>query len=225
MTSPHRMPVRQLGGPAVSVAQELSRRMLAAHPERMQHSSAVAARAASLAGAVDDTDVNLLVAAAWVHDIGYASALRDTGFHPLDGARFLASLHWDPRLCALVAHHSGSRFVAEVTGLDSALGEFLHVQDAVSDALTIADQTVGPHGRRLTLDERMRDTLGRHGPESPQARAHAQREEYFRAALRRVDARLATRGVGEDREPSGRPHSGSTPSLTARLLLPRSRQP
>ena len=31
------------------------------------------------------------MAAAWLHDIGYAEELLDTGFHPLDGARFLAS--------------------------------------------------------------------------------------------------------------------------------------
>ena len=30
-----------------------------------------------------------LVAAAWLHDIGYAPELVETGFHPLDGARYL----------------------------------------------------------------------------------------------------------------------------------------
>jgi hypothetical protein len=31
------------------------------------------------------------VAAAWLHDIGYAPAIAEsgTGFHPLDGARYL----------------------------------------------------------------------------------------------------------------------------------------
>jgi HD superfamily phosphodiesterase len=32
-----------------------------------------------------------VVTAAWLHDIGLAPDLRDTGFHPLDGARFLTS--------------------------------------------------------------------------------------------------------------------------------------
>ena len=30
-----------------------------------------------------------MTAAAWLHDIGYAPAVDDTGFHPLDGARYL----------------------------------------------------------------------------------------------------------------------------------------
>ncbi len=33
-----------------------------------------------------------LVAAAWLHDIGYAPEVTDTGFHPLDGARYLVGL-------------------------------------------------------------------------------------------------------------------------------------
>lgn len=214
----------RLDGPGVCAAQELSRRLLAKYPERMRHSAAVAARAVSLAEAVDDGDVNLLVAAAWVHDIGYSQTLRDTGFHPLDGARFLESRGWNPRLCALVAHHSGSRFVATAKGLDSALSRFVHVQDAVSDALTVADQTIGPDGRRLTLDERMRDMLERHGPQSPHGQAHPQREAYLRAALQRVTAQLSAREAAEIRAPIGRPRSGSVASFEARLLLPRSRR-
>ena len=182
-----------LDGSDAPSAQELSRHVLATNPERMRHSSWVAARAVALAGAVEDGDVTLLIAAAWLHDIGYSQALRQTGFHPLDGALFLKSRDWDPRLCGLVAHHSGSRFIATATGLDSVMDEFSHVEDAVSDALTIADQTVGPNGQLLTLDERMRDMLERHGPDSPHARAHPQREAYLRAAQQRVTARLASR--------------------------------
>jgi hypothetical protein len=196
---------RHLTGHDVRAAQALAHRMLAAVPERVLHSAAVAARAVSLAGAVADDEVNLLVASAWLHDIGYSPALQDTGFHPVDGARFLRSMDWGRRLCGLVAHHSGSRFVAPHRGLDAALDEFPHVQDAVSDALTVADQAVGPHGRRFSLEERMVDMLRRHGPESPQAKAHPERSAYIRAAARRVEARL-----------------GAPP---VRLLLPRPRRP
>lgn len=41
---------------------------------------------------MSENDRDLLVAAAWLHDIGYAPELRDTGFHPLDGARHLEAL-------------------------------------------------------------------------------------------------------------------------------------
>jgi hypothetical protein len=75
-------------------------------------------------------------------------------------------------VCDLVAHHSGSRFVARVRGLDDQLREFELVEDALSDALTVADNTAGPNGTVMTVDERLRDKLTRHGPHSPKARAN-----------------------------------------------------
>jgi putative nucleotidyltransferase with HDIG domain len=177
--------------PLVRSAKETAWRLLGANEERLRHSAAVAARAHSLADTVPDDQRDLLVAAAWLHDVGYAEALRDTGFHPVDGARFLRSTRWEPSVCDLVAHHSGSRFVAVIRGLDSQLAEFAWAQNAVSDALTIADQTIGPNGRPLSLEDRMQDMLDRHGPDSPNARAHPQRRAYFRAALERVSSRLA----------------------------------
>jgi len=93
---------------------------------------AVAARAAALRGAVAPGQADLLIAAAWVHDIGYATALQDTKFHPLDDARFLRFIGWEPLLRNLVAHHSGSRFVAAVKGLDAALDEFDFTEDPLS---------------------------------------------------------------------------------------------
>ena len=99
-------------------------------------------------------------------------------------------------MCDLVAHHSGSRFLALLRGLESQLAEFDWAQDPVSDALTIADQTIGPNGRPLSLEDRMQDMLDRHGPDSPNARAHPQRLAYFRAAFERVSSRLADSGSG-----------------------------
>lgn len=60
-------------------------------PRRWRHVQAVAGAAVEI-GAVAGPDLNHLVSAAWLHDIGYASVAIDTGFHPLDGARYLARL-------------------------------------------------------------------------------------------------------------------------------------
>jgi hypothetical protein len=68
----------------------------------------VAARAEELAGAVPPADRELLVVAAWWHDLGYAPDLVQTGFHPIDGALYLAAKGHSPRLCGLVAHHSAA---------------------------------------------------------------------------------------------------------------------
>jgi hypothetical protein len=75
---------------------------------------AAAAQAGRIAPAVLPAEEReTLIAAAWLHDIGYAPALAKTGFHPLDGARHLEALGVDRRLCCLVAHHSGATFEAE----------------------------------------------------------------------------------------------------------------
>jgi len=57
-----------------------------------------AREAAPLFGA----DGELLVAAALLHDIGYAPDLVDTGFHPIDGARYLLNTDAPTRLVNLV---------------------------------------------------------------------------------------------------------------------------
>jgi hypothetical protein len=116
----------------------------------------------------------LLVAAAWLHDIGYAPGLRDTGFHPLDGVSHLRAVGWPQAICDLVAHHSGARFVARIRKLDRELDAYRYSQDAVSDALTLADQTTGPRGEAMNPDERIarhaqtsRAELGQRASPSP----------------------------------------------------------
>src|SRR6476646_2282426 len=79
-------------------------------PERWQHTQGVARRAAELSVTVAEGARPLLVAAAWLHDIGYAPTLKRTGLHPLDGGLYLRKQRWDEALCALMAHHSGARF-------------------------------------------------------------------------------------------------------------------
>jgi cob(I)alamin adenosyltransferase len=53
--------------------------------------------------------------------------------------------------------------------------------------LIYADQTVGPGGRLMTVEQRLSDMLDRHGPGSP----NAVRAPLLRAAVRRVERRLA----------------------------------
>jgi putative nucleotidyltransferase with HDIG domain len=175
----------------IDAAGELAARILADIPERLHHSAAVAARARALAITVAPSAVETLVAAAWLHDIGYGSRARESGFHPLDGAVYLRGNGWPERVCDLVAHHSGSRFVARVLGIDDQLCEFQFIEDSLSDALTVADNCAGPSGTIMTVDERLREKLRRHGPDSPSVRANPERDDYIRAADRRVAHRLA----------------------------------
>ena len=57
-------------------------------PRRWAHVQGVAARARGLAPVLG-ADADLLEAAAWLHDIGYAPDLAATGLHQLDGGRYL----------------------------------------------------------------------------------------------------------------------------------------
>src|SRR5664279_4942880 len=154
MTAPEPDPA--LIADARRLAKKLLRKAL---PERWRHTQGVAGRAAELAVTVPAGDRPVLIAAAWLHDIGYAPAIQDTGFHPLDGGLYLRSAGWDDRLAALVAHHSGARFVPVERGFDSMMTEFDFEDGPVSDALTYADQTVGPHGRRMTVPYRIVEAI------------------------------------------------------------------
>jgi hypothetical protein len=176
----------------VHAARDLAQILLAGSPERWRHTIGVARRAEELTGIIDDPrEFDSLLAAAWLHDIGYADPLHETGFHPLDGARYLDRLGWPGRLAALVAHHSDARSVAGARGLHRQLSAYPREESAVADALTYADQTVGPAGRSMTLDERLADMLRRHGPDSPNAAVHHIREPVLRAAVTRVQRRLS----------------------------------
>jgi putative nucleotidyltransferase with HDIG domain len=173
------------------LAQTLAWTVLADLPDRWAHTAAVARRAGELAVTVDPAERDLLVAAAWLHDIGYGPALRRTGFHPLDGAGYLRENGWPERVCGLVAHHSGAVYTARVQRLESALGDFPRERSPLSDALTYADQTVGPRGQPMTLERRLAEMLARHGAGSAQALAHPPRAAHLRAVAGRVERRLA----------------------------------
>jgi putative nucleotidyltransferase with HDIG domain len=185
--------------PAVLVrdARELAEALLADVPERWRHSVGVAGQADYLVRAVPDAaEGDVLVAAAWLHDIGYTPTLRQTGFHPLDGALHLRDLGWPQRIAALVANHSEAWWVADFRGLADRLSEFPREYGAVSDALTYADQTVGPNGRHMGFEQRLEDMLRRHGPDSPNAAVHPLRAPLLRAAVHRVEQRLSAHRRG-----------------------------
>jgi len=160
-------------------------------PLRWQHVQAVAGQAARLS-AVPDVAGDVLVAAAWLHDIGYAPDLIDTGFHPIDGARFLRKLGADDRLACLVAHHSCAVYEARVRGLaDVLLAEFPREDSATYDALVFSDMTTGPDGQHVTYMERIKEIRERYGPDHEVSRALELSASDLSACCERTLARLA----------------------------------
>ena len=66
----------------VEWAESMARERLAESlPRRWRYVQQVGRRAARLATKLDD-DAELLIVSAWLHDIGYAPELAETGFHP-----------------------------------------------------------------------------------------------------------------------------------------------
>lgn len=173
----------------VAWAEGEARRRLEPLGARWKHAHAVGARARGVAVVCEPLDRDLLVAAALLHDVGYDPDLADTGFHPVDGARWLAS-EGHARLAALVAHHSRARFEAQELGLQTALDEFPDEASVVSDTLTYCDLTTGPAGERVTAGERIREIEQRYGAESVVVRAlHAASADLLEA-VERTERRL-----------------------------------
>ncbi|GAA0920232.1 HD domain-containing protein [Virgisporangium aurantiacum] len=183
--------------PLIHAARDQAQVLLAPLPQRWRHTVGVARRAEGLIHTLDGDDPDVLIAAAWLHDIGYAPTVTDTGFHPLDGARHLQHTHWPARITALVAHHSGALHVARERGLHGELAIYPCEVTTLADALTYADQTVDPDGHRVSVDQRIAEALLRHGPDSAQAAARPEREPYLRAVAERIERRLARHGHSE----------------------------
>ncbi|KWW98699.1 Metal dependent phosphohydrolase [Carbonactinospora thermoautotrophica] len=177
--------------PGAVWAAELSESLLSSLGDRWRHVQGVARRAVEIADAVPEWDRPVLVAAAWLHDIGYGPAVRCTGFHPLDGARYLESQGVDRRLCCLVAHHSAALVEAEERGLVDELGAFELEDGPVLDALVYADMTTGPQGQRLTFDQRIEEILSRYGEGTVVHRAILRARPVLAGAVERTERRLA----------------------------------
>ncbi|MDQ4039741.1 MAG: HD domain-containing protein [Actinomycetota bacterium] len=176
--------------PTRSGAAALAEKLLAQLGDRWRHTRGVAARADRLASAVVTDDQELLLVAAHWHDLGYAPELVVTGFHPLDGARFLAGEGYPARLCALIAHHSAAMFEAEERCLADELAAWPREKSAVADALWMADMTTGPRGEAVDYPNRLAEILRRYQPDSIVGRAMSRARPLIEAAIARTEDRL-----------------------------------
>lgn len=166
-------------------------------PRRWMHSLGVAKRARSLSPILGG-DAELLEAAAVLHDIGYSPTIAATGFHPLDGARFLRDQEGaDERVVRLVAHHSCALLEAEERGLRQELeSEFEPERPDLVDALLYCDMTTTPDGTQTTPTERLDEIVQRYGPDTIVGRFIQRAAPEIHAASKRVGDRMANVSVG-----------------------------
>jgi len=176
-------------------AQISARQLAAALPRRWRHVQAVGTKAERLRPLVGD-DGDVLVAAGWLHDVGYAPSIVDTGFHSLDGARWLLREGFGLRIASLVAHHSCASYEAAERGLGAVLAdEFPLEESPTSDALWFADMTTGPDGQDLTVEERLAEIRERYGPQHLVTLFWDKAEPALLAAVRRTQALAASQPI------------------------------
>ncbi|MFJ9666604.1 HD domain-containing protein [Streptomyces sp. NPDC101219] len=161
-------------------------------PRRWKHSLGVAERAKTIALILGE-DAELLEAAAVLHDIGYSPDLAKTGFHPLDGARYLRDhTEADVRVIRLVAHHSCAWMEAEARGLrDELESEFPRERPHLADALCYCDMNTTPDGTPTNPVDRVNEIAGRYGPESLIGTFIRRAEPEILASTARVLERVA----------------------------------
>ena len=161
-------------------------------PRRWAHVQGVAARARSLAPVLG-ADAELLEAAAWLHDIGYAPGLATTGLHQLDGARYLRDAqHADAMLCRLIAHHSCAIIEAGERGLADILSsEFDPAPDALATVLTCCDMTTSPDGEPVPVEQRLAEIRDRYGPGDLVSRSMRRATPMILRAVEQVHHRAA----------------------------------
>jgi hypothetical protein len=166
-------------------------------PRRWAHSQGVGRKAESIAH-LAGRDADLLTCAAWLHDIGYAPTLVKTGLHSLDGARYLRDIeHADPRVCALVAHHSCADIEARNRGLGEELAaEFEPVGGLLADALIYCDMTTTPDGKPVDVETRLSEVLSRYGPGDIVAESIAEASPHIVDAARRIENALVRQPGG-----------------------------
>ena len=174
-----------------SWARDVARGLLAeALPRRWAHVQGVAAKAERAAASLTLSG-EALVAAAWLHDVGYAPDVMDTGFHPLDGACYLAGLGVPERVVNLVARHSYAILEAEFRGVGHRLAAFPDEGGPVRDALWYCDLTTSPDGEPVGVRERIAEIKERYGPGDIVTRFVTEGASELLAAVERTERRLA----------------------------------
>lgn len=159
-------------------------------PRRWSHVQGVARAASAVAYRVEPVDAEAIVAAAWLHDVGYAPGIATTGFHPVDGARFATGAGMPDLVVALIAHHTGADTEAEERGLSAALAEFARPPRDLLDLVTFADMTTSPDGEPITAEARVAEILSRYGEGDPVFAAVSRSAPELLASVARVRNRL-----------------------------------
>jgi hypothetical protein len=173
-----------------TIGEEFLARLLPDKPNRVKHILGVTSFAREVGAALDLPKLELVALA---HDIGYANDLRRTGFHPLDGAIFLAHCGADDDAIHAVLHHTGAREEAKHWPKATTFYEIAPYRPtALDEAITFCDTQTSPVGERVTIEERISEIEGRYGLDSAPSQVMRRMQPEFMEIFGRVSARLGT---------------------------------
>lgn len=158
---------------------------------RWKHTQGVVKQAQKIEKLLKQEERDLLLAAAYVHDIGYAPSLRKTGYHSIDGAYYLRD-HRQERLASLVAHHFEAYTVVQQLDLIADLENFPREYSIIADALDYCDLTSDSAGNIVTFQERLDDILRRHPDAHPITYATYEAIPALRKTYERIQQLLDT---------------------------------
>jgi hypothetical protein len=180
--------------PEGSAAATLATHLLHGLDGRLAHSATVAAQIERVADLVETDWRPSARAAAWLHDVGYHPDLARTGFHPLDGARWLRDHAWPDETCRLVAWHTQSLEEALLYGFATELAaEFDPPPQLAASALAWADLTSSPNGELWDPERRLAEILDRYPPGSNVHEATRRSLPRLRAAVTQIEDLLCDR--------------------------------
>ena len=177
-------------------AEEHAASWLADRGARWDHVRGVARQAQRVSLALDEDDRPYLVAAAWLHDIGYVPTLAATAFHPLDGARHLRALGHE-RLAGLVAYHSSARWEAEALGSERRPGRVLPRGLGNCGRAHLLRHDHQPDRPAVTLTEHLAEIGERYGAEHLVVRCLQRAHDHLAGAVQRTEERMRAGGVAE----------------------------
>lgn len=179
-----------------SLTEASLRQFLSPDEKRIRHSLGVLRLARQLAEQIfaDNIIAENLQTAALFHDVGYSPLLQKTGFHPLDGALFLASQSAPDAVVAAVLWHSGAQSEADCYPKVKAIYEELHDFragfDDIVDALTFCDIRTLPDGQMTTLQERISDITYRYGKDHEVSQSFRGQSGSFYTCIDRIRKRV-----------------------------------
>jgi putative nucleotidyltransferase with HDIG domain len=174
----------------IARARAVAGERLAGLPRRWAHVQGVAEVAVDIAPRLAPADAEAIIAAAWLHDVGYAATVASTGFHPLDGAAFAQGLGMPDLVVSLIARHTGADAEAAERGLTAALDAYPPPPADVLDVVTFADLTTSPEGEPISAEDRVAEILSRYEDGDPVHAAVSRSAPELLASVSRVYERL-----------------------------------